>query len=74
MTEQEINALFQEAVQQNWNNEMEWLWLAELVTSDEQRITCLQHALHINPDNRNTQRQLEVSQAFLLGFRKEVAA
>lgn len=39
-------------------NERAWLWLAELVETDAQRIDCLKRVLSINPDNSLAQQRL----------------
>lgn len=54
------SAFFAERVRDNSNLEMEWLWAASEVTSPEEKRYCLLRALYINPDNRETQRALEV--------------
>jgi len=40
-----------EIVQQQPNNETAWLWLAHCVTTNQQKIYCLNKALEINPQN-----------------------
>lgn len=39
-------------------NEKAWLWLSEVLESDEQKITCLENVLAINPDNFAAQQGL----------------
>ena len=51
--------MFREAVQDGWNREIDWLWLATKVTLDSQKIYCLEQALSINPANRQTKVALK---------------
>ena len=53
------NTMFNQAIIEKWNYEADWLWLANHVETKAQQISCLEHALHINPDNTETQRQLD---------------
>jgi hypothetical protein len=50
--------LFIQAIYDDSNLEMDWLWLATQVTSDSQRRYCLQRALRINPHSGPAQRGL----------------
>jgi hypothetical protein len=50
--------LFIEAIEDDSNLEMDWLWFATKVTSNSQRQYCLQRALHINPHSRLAKRGL----------------
>jgi hypothetical protein len=43
------NDLFAQALRDDSNLEMEWLWLATKVLTDGQRAYCLRRALGINP-------------------------
>lgn len=43
--------LLLEVLQRNNQNEAAWLWLSDAVDRDEDRRTCLEHVLEINPDN-----------------------
>lgn len=63
MQPQSTDTLFAKAVRENWTSEMDWLWLASKVERDDQLIICLKHALELNPDNENTQQQLNMLQA-----------
>ena len=47
-------------IQQNPNNEMAWLWMSSVVTSDEQRARCLYHVLAINPNSEIARRGLQM--------------
>ncbi len=53
------NCLFNEAVRDGWNLEMDWLWLATKVTSCHQRKYSLQQALFINPRSEIAGRLLK---------------
>lgn len=44
-----VAELFQQALHENFNLELDWLWLATQVTRDYERVYCLQRALWINP-------------------------
>ncbi len=50
--------LFIQAIDDDSNLEMDWLWLATKVTSNSQRQYCLQRALHINPHSGPAKRGL----------------
>ena len=52
------SVLFQEALQQNSNLAVEWLWVATQVTDDLERNYCLHKALYISPENQAARRQL----------------
>jgi hypothetical protein len=54
----EVSALFAEALRENSNLEMDWLWLATVVTSLDERGYCLQRALEINPDSEIAEYEL----------------
>jgi hypothetical protein len=47
-----------EQIREDSNYEMDWLWAAEQVSATEETRYCLERALYINPDNRETQRAL----------------
>lgn len=47
----EARQLLNLLIQQNPNDELAWLWMSELVDSDERRARCLYHVLAINPDS-----------------------
>ncbi len=51
--------LFNQAISDGWNLEMDWLWLATKVTLDGQRQQCLERALAINPANAETRKVLK---------------
>ena len=55
--------IFQQAVTENSNLEMDWLWFAQRVESEAERRYCLEKALYINPKNRDTARRLARSSA-----------
>jgi hypothetical protein len=47
-----------ERIYENSNYEIEWLWAASQVTVPEETIYCLERALYINANNRETQDKL----------------
>jgi len=51
--------VWQRALEDDSNHELDWLWLYLQVETDEQRLLCLRKALHINGCNRRTRRLLE---------------
>ncbi|HEX2913243.1 MAG TPA: hypothetical protein VH186_20745 [Chloroflexia bacterium] len=55
--------LFNEAVQDGWNTEMDWLWLATKVNLDAQRKYCLERALAINPQSQMARKALKTLKA-----------
>lgn len=50
--------LFIQGLREDSNLEMDWLWLATQVASDDERRYCLQRALTINPGSLLAQRGL----------------
>jgi hypothetical protein len=50
--------LLREAVRQNPDEAVAWLWLSGAVESDQERISCLQHVLRIDPGNIHAARGL----------------
>ena len=48
-----------QAVQADRTHEQAWLWLSAAVETDEEKITCLQNALTLNPGNDAARRGLE---------------
>src|SRR5690242_9346094 len=46
-------------VRANPTHEQAWLWLSAVVNTDEERITCLQNVLTINPNNEAARRGLK---------------
>ncbi|MBL8161466.1 MAG: hypothetical protein JNJ61_05720 [Anaerolineae bacterium] len=60
---QNISALLMQAINDDSNLELDWLWYANQMTSSAERSYCLARALHINPDNRATQKELIVLRA-----------
>jgi hypothetical protein len=45
------SSLMQQALQEDSNHIMDWLWYAEQVTSDTERRYCFERALYIDPNN-----------------------
>ncbi len=54
----QATCLFNEAVRDGWNLEMDWLWLATRVSSYHQRRYALEQALLINPRSETARRLL----------------
>lgn len=54
----EALTLFKRAVEKEPRNEVAWLWLAELVDDDEERIKCLEKVLDVNAKNQGAQERL----------------
>jgi hypothetical protein len=55
----EARSLLRQVVEQDEHNEMAWLWLSGAVDTDEERRTCLENVLAINPNNVAAQRGIE---------------
>jgi tetratricopeptide (TPR) repeat protein len=55
---QQARRSIKQALRLNPKNENAWLWLSGVVESDEQRRTCLDRALAINPNNKAARRGL----------------
>lgn len=54
-----MDGLFQQALQEDSNLEMDWLWLATKVSSIAQRRYALERALHINPRSAAAKRGIK---------------
>jgi len=52
--------LLKRVVELEPRNEMAWLWLSAAVQTDEQRMTCLENVLTINPDNKPAQEGMRL--------------
>jgi len=52
------STFLRDVVREDSNHELDWLWAANQVTAAEESRYCLERALYINPDNRDTQRAL----------------
>lgn len=52
----EARRLLTQVVQQDESNEMAWLWLSGAVDTDEERLTCLENVLAINPNSSIAQQ------------------
>ncbi len=55
----EARTLLKQSLQSDLNNEPAWLWLSTVVETDAERLTCLERALTINPQNQNAHAELE---------------
>ena len=51
--------LFLEIVEQNEENELAWLWLADLVDDVDDQIIALENVLTLNPENQRARARLE---------------
>ena len=56
----EARSILRRVVELEPRNETAWLWLSGVVETDEQRITCLENVLAINPDNKAAQKGLNI--------------
>lgn len=54
----DISALFQEALRDPSNLELDWLWLATMVTRSSEQAYCLKQALRISPRSSLAKRGL----------------
>ncbi len=59
MDEARKDQLFQTALREKWNREMDWLWLATVVGQDSQKRVYFEHALRINPQSVEARSALE---------------
>jgi twitching motility two-component system response regulator PilG len=50
---------FEQAIEQDAENEMAWLWLASVSDSDEEKSTCFEKVLSINPENQTAKSALK---------------
>ncbi|MEO8392606.1 MAG: hypothetical protein ABI700_06405 [Chloroflexota bacterium] len=58
LTISNVSAFLRDWIRDDSNHELDWLWAAEQVTTAEEIRYCMERALYINPDNRQTQRAL----------------
>ena len=49
------SAILADAIRQDYNHVMDWLWVAEKVTTDNEREYCLRRALYIDPTSTRVQ-------------------
>src|SRR5690348_16723518 len=54
----EAYQLFVQALRENANDELAWLWISGTIASDKDKIICLENALRINPNNQVTRQAL----------------
>lgn len=54
----EARRLLETLLDADERNEQAWLWLSDVVESDEERIICLKNVLTINPDNEMARKGL----------------
>ncbi|GAB4440494.1 MAG: hypothetical protein Kow0031_22420 [Anaerolineae bacterium] len=57
---QEGRQLLNLLIQQDPNNEIAWLWMSQVVDTDEQRARCLYHVLALNPESQPARRGLQL--------------
>lgn len=50
--------LLSQAIKDNPNNETAWLWMTSVVSSEQEKIFCLQQVLKINPNNLHAKQGL----------------
>jgi hypothetical protein len=55
----EARKLLTQVLEQDERNEKAWLWLTGVVDTDEERTTCLENVLAINPNNEVAQRGMK---------------
>ena len=53
-----LSSILEDAMQEDYNRELEWLWVAELVPNTLEREYCLRRALYINPTSLKAQQGL----------------
>src|SRR4051812_6696245 len=58
LTTSNLSAFLRDQVREDSNRELDWLWAAKQVTTAEEIRYCMERALYINPNNRQTQRAL----------------
>lgn len=54
--------LLTEVLKSDRQNENAWLWMTQVVSSDSDRLKCLQNVLKINPNNESAKRGLSLLQ------------
>jgi hypothetical protein len=59
----EARRLLEMVLDADERNERAWLWLSDVVESDEERIVCLENVLAINPDNEMARKGLAALRA-----------
>lgn len=56
----EARKLLEKAIELDDYNEQAWMWLSAVVETDEEKKTCLENVLVINPDNEEASRGLKM--------------
>lgn len=56
----EARKLLEKAIELDDYNEQAWMWLSAVVETDEEKQTCLENVLVINPDNEEAKRGLKM--------------
>lgn len=54
---------FEQAIDQEAENEMAWLWLASVAEDEDERVTLFEKVLEINPDNETARASIESAAA-----------
>lgn len=57
---EEARNLLMQYIEQDESNEMAWLWLSDVVDSDEDKAIALENVLTLNPNNEWAQRGLQL--------------
>jgi ABC-type antimicrobial peptide transport system ATPase subunit len=57
------SAVIQQALQEDSNRAMDWLWYAEHITNASEKRYCLERALHIDPKNIQAAQQIKLLDA-----------
>ncbi len=53
-----LSAVLEDAIREDYNRELEWLWVADIVPHTREREYCLRRALYINPTSRKARHGL----------------
>jgi hypothetical protein len=64
-------ALLEQATQLDSYNEQAWLWLSGVVETDEDRLTCLNNVLFINPNNGHAKQGVSMLESKLNASKPE---
>jgi len=52
--------LLEEIIEENPDNENAWLWMSQVMQTDQERYDCLTQVLRINPNNKYAQRGVDL--------------
>ncbi|MBN1200473.1 MAG: hypothetical protein JXJ20_01335 [Anaerolineae bacterium] len=70
----QAHELFRKAVEVDPYHEPVWLWLAQVVETDEDRRVCFENVLELNPDNPTARHQLQMLEKKVLAEALDVVA